>query len=191
MTRLKDTTEYQKVLRAIGQGIEKLGVESFDLRLADDHDFVISGTYRESTSAPTPKAPAKSSLLRLIVDGAKKAKSPQTSSPLFRFSEIRFTRDNIDLLNRAGKASRWLTDGLPPSPLGIANVLRMVGAYLDLKHSRLCRLAWQHQSLTLWHTDQKARELKEIFTPENLFDHWVHHFKTRKPPHLLKPTGSD
>lgn len=191
MTKVKVIADYQKVLRAIGQGIERLGVESFDLKLGDDHDFVISGTYREGSTTPVSKPRTKSSFLSLIICAAKKGKTPKASAPLFHFSEIRFTRDNLDLLDRAGKASRWHGDGLPPHPVGIANVLRMAGAYLDIRHSRFCRLSWQQQMLTLWHADEKGRETKEIFSPENLFDQWVHHFKTRRPPHLMKPTGSD
>jgi hypothetical protein len=34
-------------------------------------------------------------------------------------------------------------------------------------------------------------EAKDIFTPLNLYDQWVHQFKKRKQIRPLKPTGSD
>jgi hypothetical protein len=59
----KAAVNYQCVLRAIGQGIEKLGVESFDLEMSDNHGFVVSGTYRETKSPCAPKPRLKKSFL--------------------------------------------------------------------------------------------------------------------------------
>jgi len=187
----KDTAYYQNILRAIGQGIEKLGVESFDLEISDNHDFVVSGTFRETQSASAPKPGIKKSLLSLIINAAKNNFKRKPGSTLFHFSAIRFTRSNIDLLDRAGKASRSSWDGSPLNPLGIAHVLRMAGAYLDGKGSRFSRLSWRHDALTLWHINGRGIEAKEIFTPQNLYDQSIPYFKTRKPHRQLKPTGSD
>jgi hypothetical protein len=187
----KNSADYQTVLRAIGQGIEKLGVESVDLKNSGNHEFVVSGIYKETTGAFTLKPRVKTSFLSLIINAAKNNANRKTSPALFHFTGIRFTQNNIDLLDRAGKASRSRPDGNPQNPLGIAHVLRMAGAYLDHKGSRFSRLLWQHGTLTLWHTNENRGEAKEIFTPENLYDNWIHHFKARKPHRALKPTGSD
>jgi hypothetical protein len=69
----------------------------------------------------------------------------------------------------------------------------MAGAYLDSKGSLFLRLSWHHDKLIVWHFKHfngMGVEAKEMFTPQNLYDQWVHHFKTRKPHRLLKPTGS-
>ena len=186
----KAAVNYQCVLRAIGQGIEKLGVESFDLEMSDNHGFVVSGTYREEKSPCAPKPTLKKSFLSLIINAAKNTCKQKTGSTLFHFSKIRFTRNNIELLDQAGKASRTSWDGNPLNPLGISHVLRMAGAYLDSKGSLFLRLSWRHDKLTVWHFNGTGGEAKEMFTPQNLYDQWVHHFNTRKPPRLLKPTGS-
>jgi len=185
-----NSPDYQSILRAIGQGIEKLGVESVDLELSDNHEFVVSGMYRETTQASTVKPKTKTSFLSLIINAAKTNAKRKPDTALFHFAGIRFTQSNIDLLDRAGKASRSRRDGNPQNPLGIAHVLRMAGAYLDDKGSRFSRLLWQHGTLTLWHIKENGVEAKELFRPENLYDNWVHHFKTRKS-HALRPTGSD
>ena len=186
----KAAVNYQCVLRAIGHGIEKLGVESFDLEMSDNHGFVVSGTYRETKSPCAPKPRLKKSFLSLIINAAKNNCKQKTDSTLFHFSKIRFTRNNIELLDQAGKASRTSWDGNPLNPLGISHVLRMAGAYLDSKGSLFLRLSWRHDKLTVWHFNGTDGEAKEMFTPQNLYDQWVHHFKTRKPHRLLKPTGS-
>jgi hypothetical protein len=187
----KNSTDYQSVLRAIGQGVEKLGVESVDLEFTDNYEFVVSGICKETPRAPTPKPRVKTSFLSLIINAAKNNAKQKTGAVLFHFTGIRFTQNNIDLLDRAGKASRSRLDGNPQNPLGIAHVLRMAGAYLDHKGSRFSRLFWHHGRLTLWHINENGGEAKEIFTPENLYDNWIHHFKARKPYRALKPTGSD
>jgi len=186
----KAAVNYQCVLRAIGQGIEKLGVESFDLEMSDNHDFVVSGTYRETKSAGAPKPRLKKSFLSLIINAAKNNCKQKTGSTLFHFSKIRFTRSNIELLDQAGKASRTSWDDNPLNPLGISHVLRMAGAYLDSKDSLFLRLSWRHDKLTVWHFNGMGVEAKEMFTPQNLYDQWVRHFNARKPHRLLKPTGS-
>ena len=183
----KAAVNYQCVLRAIGQGIEKLGVESFDLEMSDNHDFVVSGTYREPCE---PKPGLKKSFLSLIINAAKNNCKQKTGSTLFHFSKIRFTRSNIDLLDQAGKASRTSWDGNPLNPLGISHVLRMAGAYLDSKGSLFLRLSWRHDKLIVWHFNGTDGEAKEMFTPQNLYDQWVRYFNARKPHRLLKPTGS-
>src|SRR5438093_6529185 len=147
----KAAVNYQCVLRAIGQGIEKLGVESFDLEMSDNHGFVVSGTYRETKSPCAPKPRLKKSFLSLIINAAKNNCKQKTASTLFHFSKIRFTRNNIELLDQAGKASRTSWDGNPLNHLGISHVLRMAGAYLDSKGSLFLRLSWRHNKLTLWH----------------------------------------
>ena len=186
----KAAVNYQCVLRAIGQGIEKLGVESFDLEMSDNHGFVVSGTYRETKSPCAPKPRLKKSFLSLIINAAKNNCKQKTDSTLFHFSKIRFTRSNIDLLDQAGKASRTSWDGNPLNPFGISHVLRMAGAYLDSKGSLFLRLSWRHDKLTVWHFNGTDGEAKEMFTPQNLYDQWVRYFNARKPHRLLKPTGS-
>lgn len=180
---------YQSLLRAIGQGIEKLNVESFELEISGHQEFLVSGVYRGPR--PTAKPKKKSSLLTLIVNQAHTDRTRNIEGTLFRFAGVRFSQRNIQLLEQAGKASRWNWDGNPLNPLGISQVLRVAGAYLDGKHIRFSRLSWHHQTLSLWHLQAGGGEVKEVFTSANLYDHWVHHFKARTPSRPLKPTGSD
>jgi len=185
----KNPADYQSILRAIGQGIEKLNVESFDLESSDNHEYIVAGVYKDNQVSFKPKK--KSSLLSLIISKAHIHRTRNAEGMLFRFAGIRFSQSHIDLLDRAGKASRWSWDGNPLNPLGISQVLRIAGAYLDSKNIRFSRLSWHHHTLTLWHINLRGNEVKEVFTSANLYDHWVHHFKARRPSCLLKPTGSD
>jgi hypothetical protein len=176
----KDTVCYQNILRAVGQAIEKLGIESFNLEISDKHDFVLSGTLSETKCACAFQARPTNSFPRLIINPAKNICRRKTRSTFFRFSGIRLTLSNVELLDRAGKASRWCLDGSSLNPLGIANVLRMSGAYLDSKSSRFLRLSfsYRHDTLTLWHFNRLGVEAKKVFTRQNLNDQWVHQFKT-------------
>jgi hypothetical protein len=168
-----DTLDYQNILRAIGQGIEKLGVESFDLEISDNQDFVVSGIYRDTKGASEPKAVLKKSFLSQIFNAAKGNYRRITGTALFHFSGIRFTPSNIELLDRAGKASRSSWGGRPmKSPLSISYVLRTAGSFLDSNGSRFVRLSWRYNVLTLWHIQDTGVEAKEIFSPQNLYDEY-------------------
>ena len=109
----------------------------------------------------------------------------------FNFVGLRFARDDIELLDRKGKALRSSENASPPNPHSIAHILRMTGVYLDYKRSRLLGLSWRHQILTLWHINAFGAEVKVELTLPDLYNVWVHQFKKRKPIRVLKPTGSD
>jgi hypothetical protein len=166
-----DTLDYQNILRAIGQGIEKLGVESFDIVISDNQDFVVSGVYRDTSGEPEPKAGFNKSLPSQIFNAAKRNYRRRTGAALFRFSGIRFTPSNVELLDRAGKASRSSWGGRRmKKPLSISYVLRTAGSFLDNRGSRFVRLSWRYNVLTLWHIQETGVEAKEIFTQESLSD---------------------
>ena len=187
----KPTVRYQNILRAIGQGLETLNVDSFDLLEASDNEFVAGGNCNRSTNSYKPKPSRKKSFLTLFSNN-RKLKTTRTSVlERFNFVGLRFTRDDIELLDRKGKVLRSSENACPPNPHSIAHILRMTGVYLDYKRSRLLGLSWHQQILTLWHINTLGAEVKEEFTPPDLYDVWVHQFKKRKPIRVLKPTGSD
>jgi hypothetical protein len=165
-----NTLDYQNTLRAIGQGIEKLGVESFDLETADNQVFIVSGIYREAKEAGAPNGGPKKSILTRIFNAAKDNYRQITGPRVFRFSGIRFTQSDIELLDRAGKASRSSWGGRPmKSPTSISYVLRAAGSFLDRRGSRFLRLSWRHDTLTVWHIEETGAEAQEIFSLQKLY----------------------
>lgn len=183
----KATAHYQNVLRAIGQGLENLQVNSFDLEFSDGH-YIVSGNCKNSKTPVVHHRSVAKSFLSLVRNVSKKT-TPNPSLP-FHFSGLCFAPRDIERLDQKGKALRSSWDGSPPNPHSVAQVLRMTGTYLDHNGS-LLRLSWRHPILTLWYVNKLGIEMREEFTPPDLYDVWVHQFKKRKPVRVLKPTGSD
>ena len=182
----KPTFRYENILRAIGQGLEKLNVKSLRLEISDGH-YVVSGKCRDGKPTHATKSVIKKAFLRLVQTVRWKKAAPEP----FQFTGLRFTRRDIDLLDRTGKFLRLNLDRCPPNLHSISHVLRMTGAYLDHADGLLLKLSWRHGILTLWSINGLGAHSKEEFTLQELYDLWVHQFKKRRLPRILMPTGSD
>jgi hypothetical protein len=189
--KLKTPVHYQNILRAIGQGLENLNVNSFDLLEASENEFVVGGDCNKTKALSARKPSPKKSFLGLFLNNDTRKTTKTSGSLSFHFSGLRFTPSDIELLDQKGKVLRSTEDSSPPNPQSLSHILRMTGTYLDHHGSRLLRLSWDRQIITLWHTNRMDIEAKDIFTPLNLYDQWVHQFKKRKQIRTLKPTGSD
>lgn len=167
------TVGYQNILRAIGQGLENLDVTLFELEILGNH-YVVSGKCKKANVLDAPQARLLRSFLRLFRNVNKIKTTEISELERFNFDGLRFTRSDIELLDRKGKVLRSSRVRRPPNPDSISQVLRMTGAYLDLNHSQLQRLSWHDRILTLWHINELGIEAKEEFTPLDLYDVWLH-----------------
>lgn len=193
----KGSNTYRRSLRAIGQGLEALCVEQFELETSNYH-YVVRGRCKSTTKV---EKPPKSNLLKDAFSFLRRHSKTHsaTRSPVrrvlssFEFTGLRLTGKDIIRFERQGRAQ--ITDATRTlDPQSVSQILRLAGAYLDHKKSRLLRLAWQKQSLTLWRRDGFGVESKETFTPTNLYDLWVHQYKQRRPisgDPVLRRAGND
>ena len=165
--KLKTISRYRNILRAIGQGLENLEVKSFELEVSGSH-YVVSGKSKKSHPACAPIA--KKSFLSLIQNVGRRKALGASGSPAFYFSQLRFIRSDIELLDGKGKVLRSDVDHRPPNPHSISHVLRMAGAYLDHTNRRLIKLSWHHRILTLWYINGYGIETREVFTPPVLYE---------------------
>ena len=186
----KTTDNYQYVLRAIGQGLESLEVKSFDLDI-EDNEYVVQGEGKKKMTGNAPKSSLAKAFLSLVLNGAKKRAAKSEASHPFRFTELRFGRRDIELLERKGKVSRSNTESSSPNPHNLSQILRTVGAYLDQDGCRLVKISWRDGFLKLWYINRYGFESKDILSPLALYDWWVHQYKQRRTLRLLKRTGND
>ncbi len=187
----KPSVRYHNILRAIGQGLENLNVNSFDLLESSENEFVVAGDCsRTKARSGFPLSPKKSFLSLFRTDDKRKT-TRNSSLKRFNFVGVRFTDEEIELLDRKGKLLRSKDSSSTPNPTSIAQILRVTGGYLDYKRGRLLGLSWRDQIVTLWYINGLGAEVKEDFTPADLYDVWVRQLKKRTPLSRLKPTGSD
>jgi len=193
----KAANSYQRSLRAIGQGLEALCVEEFDL-VAGNYHYLVEGRCKQIKSEEAAKKsnPLKEAFL-FFTRNSKTHSSTRTPVKKllssFQFTGLRITGKDIVRFERQGKAQSTNRAGTL-DPQSISQAMRLAGAYLDHKKSRLLRISWRNQTLTLWHRNGFGVESKETFTPTNLYDLWVHQYKQRKAVDgdpILKRAGND
>jgi hypothetical protein len=173
---------YEHILRAIGQGLEALSVEAFDLQVAND-TFLIQGVATQKEPANAAKL---SSFKKAFLEICHISKKPATSeTPAGKAGasshslRLVFTQTDIDKLERDGQALRsdWNASPLAHS---LPQLLRTVGWYVDHKEGRLHKLSKNGDSLTVCYLGAIGTAKIETFTLLQLYDMWVHLYKRRK-----------
>ena len=175
---------YEHILRAIGQGLESLSLEAFDLEVVDD-TFSIEGT-------PTRKEPEESSVAKLnsfkkaFLDICHSSKKPKASAtPAVQVADssrtlrLQCTQADIDKLERDGQALRsdWERSPLSHS---LPQVLRTVGWYVDHKKGQLQKISRSGETLSVSYTGWLGTQKIETLTLMQIYDMWVHLYKRRK-----------
>ena len=175
---------YEHILRAIGQGLEALSIEAFDLEVAND-TFLIQGTVKQKQSAKRRTANLIA-FKKAFLDICHISKKPPSSKiPARKVAApsrslcLQFTRNDIDKLERDGQASRsdWNTSPLAHS---LPQLLRTVGWYVDQKERWLHKISNNGESVTISYLEPIGAKKIETFTLLQLYDMWVHLYKRRK-----------
>jgi hypothetical protein len=176
---------YEHILRAIGQGLESLSLEAFDLQVAND-TFSIQGTpTRKDSEKPTH---AKlNSFKKAFLGICLTSKAPATSvTPAVRVPgssrnrlRLQFTQADIDKLEREGQALRsdWERSPLSHS---LPQVLRTVGWYVDHKKGQLQKISRSGETLSVSYTGSLGTQKIDTLTLLQIYDMWVHLYKQRK-----------
>ena len=179
MTKETDSYSYEITLRAVGQALEALGVESFELVLDGDNFVVYGGP--ESTLANIKRS-ARS---RFRLFGGNRSKAVKQRK--FYISGMQLRRSDIKRLDDRGKEFRISAERCPDTDR-LSHGLRMIGAHVDKSEIVLLGIQRDNGLFTVWHKGRTEDPLKQVFTHANLYDLWVHLYKQRKGA-SLKLTG--
>jgi hypothetical protein len=175
---------YEHILRAIGQGLESLSLEAFDLEVAGD-TFSIRGipTRQESEKLPVTKMKAFKKTFLDICNTSKKPRRTATPTEKIpgpsRLLRLDFTQADIDKLERKGQALRsdWERSPLSHS---LAQILRTVGWYVDHKKGQIHKISRSGETVTVSYTGLLGKQRLETLTLVEIYDMWVHLYKQRK-----------
>lgn len=185
---------YEHILRAIGQGLESLSLEAFDLEVAGVA-FSIRGipTLKESEKLPVTKLKAFKDAFLDICNTSKTPPRSATRSIKVpgpsRLLRLEFTQADIDKLEREGQALRsdWERSPLSHS---LPQVLRTVGWYVDHKKCQLHKISKTGGTLTVSYTGSLGTQKLETLTLVEIYDMWVHLYKKRKGHFEIGPDVS-
>jgi hypothetical protein len=147
----QQNVSFGEALRAVGQGLESLDVENFELEVEGD-GYLALGTPR----APSPGAVANRSTQRgmkvtfqnawhIIAHRISHHKAVDSKSNILR---VLFTPEGIRRLECEGETKRSEDSAGIPNPNKISQILRMVGEYIDAKSGRFISACKQQDSIS-------------------------------------------
>ena len=158
-------THYHQQLRSVGQSLEAQRINVFELTYRGDR-IVVKGRPEKETS-----------LLATLRNWQKQRRSEGLNSSLT------FTTQDLDQIDRQGRANRSLVNRLPDF-YRLANTLRTVGGYLDLKGSELLEIHKHPLSLTILSRNQAGHPEYEERTIASFYDLFLRlHDRRGKPSH--------
>jgi hypothetical protein len=165
-------------LRAVGQGLESLDVVDFELQAEGDGYFAL-GMPRapvkaaDATSRSTQndlRSTLQNSWRGLITRGSANRKTANATSHVLR---ILFTPEGILKLEREGIAKRSETSAGIPNLNKLAQVLRMLGEYLETKSGRLLKASKRQDQLSFEYATGSSNLVKEEWKLSDLYEFWL------------------
>ena len=159
---MAERKSYDRQLRAIGQSLEAQRINIFELEHQGER-FVVKGEPEKETS-----------LLAKLRNWQKRNRSAGMSSSL------NFTSQDIEQLDRQGRARRSKSDQLPDFH-SLPNTLRTVGAHLEAKGAELIRLQKKELSITIVARNTSGHPEFEERSLGSFYQLFVRLHATRKP----------
>ncbi|TMB62535.1 MAG: hypothetical protein E6J54_30410 [Deltaproteobacteria bacterium] len=166
------TANYAQPLRAIGQALELLNVESFDME-PDGEDFLVRG--KATLPGNSPEQPSEEDKVRHIwgvlprqrtlESGMNVPARPVTVTQL----ELRYTPKDVDRLESEGRAKRMDPRRIPDAG-SLSQLFRTIGAYIGQKRARLLKVSWNGNSIVLLYETSPGRLNDEVLTVSDLYD---------------------
>ena len=160
---MAETKSYDRQLRTIGQSLEAQRIKIFKLQHQGER-FIVNGEPEEETS-----------LLAKLRNWQKRNRAAGMSGSLT------FTAQDIDQLDRQGRAQRSKNDRLPDFH-SLANMLRTVGSHLDSKGAELIELQKKELSITILARNQSGHPEFEERSLGSFYDLFMRLHAGRKKP---------
>ena len=162
-------------LRAVGQGLESLEVEDFDLKAEGDGYFALA---TRRVAAETRKAGVKKAIRHAWHKlSARDRRDIEERSDVLR---VLFTPDGILRLERMGRGHRRTNSKGIPDLTKLAQVLRVVGERLDARYGRLVKVSKRGDKISIEYASATKQCRKEEWKLSELYDFWLEACKRRQ-----------
>lgn len=171
----ESTATYALPLRAIGQALELMHIEAFELE-KEGNDYVVRGRTKVLPCERLLPQDLSHNLVHLARGNVPSQPSEEKESSTVRPSsvalELRYTPEEIDRLDREGQASRRDSNKMPDGH-SMSELLRAAGDYVDQRGARLLGISWRYQSISIvYETAQGRREL-DMLSLSSMYDFWL------------------
>lgn len=175
--------DYAQPLRAIGQALETLNIQAFEMEPAGEAYFIRGA----KTLAAPDLAHQRLSLDNIrsiwgavaeqkdaVVGSDQEAKNPTSTSRI----ELNYTPKDVERLELEGRAKRGASKNTG-DPTSLSQLLRCIGAYLTQKVARLQKLSWEGDSLSVEYETSMGSRIQETLAASDLYDLWVRMYLQR------------
>lgn len=175
---MNEMTGYAQPLRAIGQALETLNIQSFEMEPVGE-DFFIRGNL--PTSAVLLDGVLTADKVRRVIWGenGKHDKDSDSTGPTVQSAiELLYGAKDVERLEAEGRSRRINPHGTA-NPSSLSQVLRCIGAYLNQKRARLVKLSRDAESVSVEYETSLGTNIKEMLSLSDLYDLWVRMYLQR------------
>ena len=179
---MSEVTGYAQILRAIGQALETLKLQSFEVEPVEE-GFSVRGNIALGGDAIGDGEVNRSQLraiwgelpdLKRAADEPARIEGSITTTTV----ELRYTIRDIERLDYEGQLRR-LDPNRVADAGSLSQILRCIGAYLNQKRARLLKLAREGEAVLLEYETSLGSQMKESFALSDLYDLWVRMYMQR------------
>jgi hypothetical protein len=183
-------TSYEQVLRAIGQGLEALRLEIFDLEVQGENYVIRGNPARSKNTLGIDPVAIKKAFLEVCNRVSSRFLPGTPAQNLSPCSELvlHFSEKDIDRLERDGLKARS-DNSQAPKPHSLPQTLRTLGWFVDNKQGRLLKISVSSHGVRVFYSEPSGSQRMEELSLANVYDAWVHRYKRRGAPSETRAAG--
>jgi hypothetical protein len=175
---LTQVTHQAQALRTIGQALEEIHLDSFEI-VSEDRQLVIraEAAALKKSACSDDRSKGLGGLWRRLRSRhlAKHGSSTHKASPL----EMRYGWKELAQLDGNRKSRSSAAEPKKPDLYNLSEMLRLVGAYLDLRKAQLLLLSKKEQQLTIKYRTERGQIKTENHDVASFYDLSVHLYLKR------------
>jgi hypothetical protein len=171
-------TGYAQPLRAIGQALEVLNMQDFEVEPVGD-EFYVRGNLPSATNRALLGRGCTAEELRAIWGAMpgedSESADRQTRNNLSLLSsrvELCYSAQDVERLDETGRSRRGRVQ-VAADAYSLSQILRSIGAYLNQKRARLSKLSREVDSVVVEYESSMGSRMKETLAIRDLYDLWV------------------
>jgi hypothetical protein len=175
-------TGYAQPLRAIGQALETLKIQGFEIELSGENFFVRGNVPLPPRKLFIDQCSAEQfrtiwGLLPRQGDDSGNRRRLSDANNLSRI-ELCYTAQDIARLDEDGRSRRGKSQSVGDA-WSLSQILRSIGAYLNQKRARLSKITRESDSLAVEYETSVGSKMKETLAIRDLYDLWVRMYVQR------------
>ncbi len=173
---------YAQRLRAIGQALEILKIDGFEMEVSGEDIFVLGNVPRTQRKLLLDQCSAEQlhtvwGSLPQQSDDRGIGQGSSEPGDLLRM-QLRYTAEDVARLDSEGRSRRGKSATVGDA-WSLSQILRSIGAYLNQKRARLCKITREADNLAVEYETSVGSKMKETLAIKDLYDLWVRMYLQR------------